>query len=123
MALNIDVAPTLLDLAGLPAPEVMQGRSVMPLVRGETPKDWRTDFFYEHHANHHSFKNPIPATEGIRGERWKYTQWMETEPLFEELFDLQADPEELTNLVSSPEAAPELKRLRERWAQLARELK
>jgi arylsulfatase A-like enzyme len=123
MALNIDIAPTLLDFAGIPAPKVMQGRSLVPLVRGEEAKDWRTDFFYEHHATHHGLKFPIPATEGIRGERWKYTQWMDTEPLFEELFDLKADPEELTNLVKNAEAAPELKRLRERWAQLASELK
>jgi arylsulfatase A-like enzyme len=123
MALNIDIAPTLLELAGLPAPTVMQGRSLVPLIRGETPNDWRADFFYEHHANHHLLKNPIPATEGVRGERWKYTQWMDTEPLVEELYDLKTDPEELTNLLSKPDAAPELKRLRERWAQLAAELK
>jgi arylsulfatase A-like enzyme len=59
----------------------------------------------------------------VREERWKYTRWMDAEPLFEELFDLKADPEELTNLASKPEAAGELNRLRQRWSALAENLK
>ena len=43
---NIDVAPTILDLAGLPVPASMQGRSVAPLLRGERPADWRRSVYY-----------------------------------------------------------------------------
>ncbi len=48
MALNVDLPSTFLDLAGVPAPKVYQGRSLMPIVRGQVPSDWRTDFFGEH---------------------------------------------------------------------------
>jgi len=122
-ALNVDVAPTLLDLAGLPASKNMQGRSLSALLRGERPGDWRTDFFYEHHAMHHLLKNPIPVTEGVRTERWKYTRWLTAEPLFEELFDLQADPEEMKNLAAEPAHSAELEKLRARWAELGAALK
>ena len=48
MALNVDVASTILDLAGEAQPDLYQGRSLLPLIRGETPDDWRRDFFCEH---------------------------------------------------------------------------
>ena len=48
MALNIDISPTLLEFAGVDRPKQVQGRSLVPLLKGETPADWRTDFFYEH---------------------------------------------------------------------------
>ncbi len=110
MALNIDVAPTLLDLAGLEASASMQGRSVMPLVRGESP-EWRTDFFYEH-----VFEHPrIPKMEGVRTEEWKYIRYVETEPALEELYDLRRDPQELQNLAGREEWAPVLNELRKAW--------
>ena len=110
MVLNIDVAPTLCDLAGAAAPAAMQGASVMPLVRGESPA-WRSDFYYQH-----PFDNAtIPVSEGVRGERFKYVRYPDRQPPYEELFDLQADPLERHDLAADPESADVLERLRDRW--------
>jgi arylsulfatase A-like enzyme len=122
MALNIDVAPTLLDLAGLKVPEGTQGRSLVPLMAGHPVNDWRTDFFYEHHFGEHR-EVPIPATEGVRELRWKYARWTSAEPIFEELFDLDSDPEELRNLANDEAFAPQLERLRARWKALAEQVR
>lgn len=115
LALNVDVAPTLLELVRQPVPPTMQGRSVVPLLQGQKPADWRTDFFYEHNCG----TKIIPPSEGVRAERWKYLRWMGTEPPVEELYDLQADPDERHNLAGDPNRAGLLKRLRGRWSELA----
>jgi len=112
MALNVDLAPTMLDLAGIPVPAAMQGRSLKPLIEGTTPEDWRTEFFYEHH----SVKDRIPPSEAFRTLRWKYIRWMEPNPLVEELYDLESDPLEEHNLIADPAHAATLKELREKWA-------
>jgi arylsulfatase A-like enzyme len=117
MTLNIDLAPTLLDYAGLAISAAMQGRSLRPFIRGEQPP-WRTDWFYEHHT----LPARIPPSEGVRTERWKYFRWMAVEPAVEELYDLQADPLEEHNLARRPEHQKTLTALRERWAQLRKEL-
>ncbi len=111
MALNVDVAPTMLDLAGAPVPSVMQGRSLKPLLAGEKPAGWRTEFFYEHHA----VPARIPPVEAVRTERWKYIRWIKAEPAVEELYDLQNDPLEEKNLIADPAHAAQLKELREKW--------
>ncbi len=111
MALNVDLAPTMLALAGVPAPAAMQGRSLQPLLEGAVPKDWRTEFFYEHH----SVKDRIPPSEAVRTQRWKYIRWMEPNPLVEELYDLQADPLEQRNLAADPSHAATLQELRDKW--------
>lgn len=114
MALNIDVAPTLLDLAGVEVPASMQGRSLTPLLSGKTPDDWRTDFFVEHLFDHES----IPKHEGVRGERFKYARYFEQTPVYEELYDLRADPMEIRNLVGNPDYRDVLSQLRERTDEL-----
>ncbi|MFM1769485.1 MAG: hypothetical protein RJA22_2014 [Verrucomicrobiota bacterium] len=118
LTLNIDLAPTLLDLAGLPVPAVMQGRSLAPFLQGRTPGDWRTDFFYEHHTK----ADIIPPSEGVRTERWKYVRWVEATPPVEELYDLAADPGEERNLVADPAQAATLSALRARWTAFRQEL-
>jgi arylsulfatase A-like enzyme len=120
LALNIDVAPTFLDLAGLPVPAGMQGRSLVPLVRaGAPPADWRTEFFYEHLALTHI----IPPTEGVRTERWMYFRWLSTNPVIEELYDVRADPLEEHDLAADPAHARTLAELRGRWAALREQVK
>ncbi len=114
MALNIDIAPTLLDLAGLPIPAVMQGRSLVPLLRGEEPEDWRTDFFVEHLMEH----KQIVKHEGVRGQRYKYARYFELDPVYEELYDLENDPLETKNLARDPAYAEVLARLRTRCDEL-----
>jgi arylsulfatase A-like enzyme len=96
MALNIDVAPTLLDLAGLPVPAAMNGRSLAPLLRGESPP-WRTEWFYEHPP----LGKIIPEIEGLRTRRAMYARYPQSDPVFEELYDLASDPHQTTNLAAS----------------------
>jgi arylsulfatase A-like enzyme len=119
LTLNIDFAPTLLELAGVRAPASMQGRSLVPLLKGTLPADWRTDFFYEHYTR----KDIIPPSEGLRTERWKYIRWVEARPVVEELYDLRIDPGEERNLVADARYLRTLADLRTRWETLRRELK
>jgi arylsulfatase A-like enzyme len=94
MALNVDFAPTFLEAAGVPVPAAMQGQSLLPLLRGETPADWRTAIYYRyyHDPGHHETR----AHYGVRTAThkliyyWTKRQW--------ELFDLRSDPRELVNL-------------------------
>ena len=93
MALNIDIAPTLLEMAGIEVPKSYQGRSLTPLLLGEA-KGWRTAFFCEH-----LFVHPdIPQWEGVRDERYVYARYFTQKPAYEFLHDLKEDPQELKNL-------------------------
>ena len=95
---NIDLAPTFLDLAGLPVPDSMQGRSIAPLLRGEFPKDWRTSVYYRyyHDPGHHN----TVAHLGVRTATHKLIHYWKQDAY--ELFDLTADPSEQRNLLHSP---------------------
>ena len=96
---NIDIAPTVLQAAGLRAPEGLDGRGFLPLVMGqETP--WRDAFLYEYFWE---WNYPMtPTIHAIRGERYKFIRpygvWDS-----EELYDLERDPKEITNLINSPD--------------------
>jgi len=98
MALNVDFAPTFLDVAGLPASPEMQGRSLRAVLRGRTPPDWRTAMYYRYY--HDPGDHNTRAHYGIRTRThkliyfWKKDQW--------ELFDLVNDPHELHNLYGEP---------------------
>jgi arylsulfatase A-like enzyme len=98
VALNVDVAPTLLDVAGLSAAPGTQGRSLRPLVFGEAPPDWRTDWFFEHHL----VWPRIPPSEGVRAERFKYVRYTDRTPPYEQIFDLVADPHEEHDVLHTP---------------------
>ncbi len=96
-ALNVDIAPTLLDMAGAAIPEPMQGKSLQPLVWGKSPA-WRDEFFYEHCFQF----SAIPKSEGVVTKRYKYLRYIDSEPMFEELYDLKTDPHEEHNLAQDP---------------------
>jgi arylsulfatase A-like enzyme len=104
---NIDLAPTFLDLAGLPVPESMQGRSVAPLLRGERPADWRQSVYYRyyHDPGHHNTR----AHCGVRTQTHKLIHYWRVGAY--ELYDLRTDPTEQHNLLfdeaeaRSPEVA------------------
>ncbi len=96
MALNIDLAPTFLAIAGVPIPAAMQGVDLQPLLRDPAARV-HSDWYYEHVFTDPE-RRPIPKVEGVRTERWKYIRYPETSPLVEELFDLAADPHEENNL-------------------------
>jgi arylsulfatase A-like enzyme len=110
MALNIDVAPTLLGAAGIAPPPGMQGRDLAPLLRGQA-SGWRKEFFYSH-----LFEHPkIPRSEGVRDERFSYIRWIDQKPEYEQLFDHVADPHNEKNLARDPRHQSTLERLRGRW--------
>jgi arylsulfatase A-like enzyme len=119
IAINADFAPTFMDLAGQPVPPDMQGRSLLPLLRGQHPPDWRTSMYYRyyHDPGHHN----TAAHYGVRTERhkliyyWKKDQW--------ELFDLDKDPQELKNVYADPAYADTVKTLKSELQRLRKELK
>jgi N-acetylglucosamine-6-sulfatase len=96
MVLNVDIAPTILDLAGLKKPENMVGSSFVNLVEGKEVKDWRDKFFYEYYWE---FQYPnTPTIFGVRTERYKY---IFNQGIWDcnELYDLKNDREEAHNLI------------------------
>jgi arylsulfatase A-like enzyme len=111
MALSIDLAPTMLALAQVPIPDSVQGRDLTPLLRGEQ-LEWRDHWYYEHVYNTNPPRRPIPKCEGVRTRHWKYTRYPESDPPYEQLFDLEADPLERQNLASQAESAEKLAELR-----------
>jgi len=102
MVLNTDLAPTFLDLAGLPIPETMQGRSWRPLLEGR-PGPWRQAYFYAYFLER-GF-DAIPTVTAVRTETAKLIRYPGHEE-WTEVFDLKADPFETRNLAGVPDAAP-----------------
>jgi len=113
MALNVDIAPTILEMAGLSVPQQMQGRSLVPLLKGQNPT-WRTEFFYEHPFVHKT----IARTEALRTQRWKYARYIDYD--YEELYDLKNDPTETINLAKDEKYQKTLTSLRKRCNDLAK---
>lgn len=115
MVLNIDLAPTLLELAGIVPPAAMQGRSLVPILE-DAATPGRTAWLYEHFP---VFPIPIPGVTAIRTANYKYVEYQEDlRP--RELFDLTKDPREQTNLIKTPAGmtqADTLKRELERLKQ------
>jgi arylsulfatase A-like enzyme len=118
MVLNIDAPVTLLDLAGIPSPATMQGRSFVPLARGRAAPDWRKDWLYEYYE-YPGFEDVRPH-RGVRTERYKYIHFF-IEPQEYELYDLQTDPNEDDNLYGKPGYEELTARLRTRLEELRRD--
>jgi arylsulfatase A-like enzyme len=118
MVLNVDAAPTLLEIAGLPVPPIMQGRSFAGLAEGRAAPDWRKDWLYEYYE-YPGYENVRP-NRGVRTERYKFIHYF-TEPQEFELYDLQADPHEDHNLYGRPETAELTTRLKLRLEALRQE--
>jgi arylsulfatase A-like enzyme len=110
MALNIDVLATMLELAGVGIPGRYQSNSLKPLLLGEQVPGWRKDFFCEHLIDHAD----IPKWEGVRGERYVYARYFEQQPVYEFLYDLSTDPDQLVNLAPTPEYRNILETMSER---------
>jgi len=120
MVLNIDLAPTLLDLAGAHRPDgapPIQGRSWKPLLDGSA-KEWRRSWLYEY------FFEPgfaaTPTMQGVRTERWKYVRYPNVRDS-DELYDLQSDPGEMRNLAGEPSAKFQLEVMRTELYRLLQE--
>ncbi|MBT4485439.1 MAG: sulfatase [Candidatus Latescibacteria bacterium] len=137
MVLNVDVAPTILDIAGIPVPDVMHGRSLKPILEGNPPSGWRQSVYYAYYEdswrmyqnldpellNDETYKKYFTAHRvgphrGVRTDRYKLIEYY-TEGDYFELFDLAADSHELRNLYGESgyegitrELTKELQRLR-----------
>jgi N-acetylglucosamine-6-sulfatase len=114
---TIDLAPTVLDLARVPDAAVRQGRSLVPLLRGERPA-WRSSVLIEYESDTVFPRIRNMGYRAVRTERAKYIRYLEL-PGMDELYDLESDPYELRNLMGSPREAAlrpplqaELERLR-----------
>jgi arylsulfatase A-like enzyme len=115
MVLNIDVAPTLLELAGVDAPAAMQGRSVAPLLTREGVP-WREEWLYEHRFG--VATGELPLIEGVRTARYKYVRYSDRGITREALYDLLHDPREERNLVEEQGEQRSLAELRDRFHRL-----
>jgi arylsulfatase A-like enzyme len=113
---NLDFAQTFLDIAGVDAPAEMQGRSLVPLLRGEDSGDWRTSVYY--HYYEYPAVHSVRRHYGVRTEHYKLIHYYNLGEW--ELFDVETDPDELINLYDDSthgdvlaELKAELVRLRE----------
>jgi arylsulfatase A-like enzyme len=114
LALNIDVAPTILDMAGIPIPTAMDGMSLYPVLSGRRASD-RDDFFMEH-VGVIDVENPIPDSMGIRTKEWKYIRYVHADPEIEEMYHIRVDPMETRNLADDPNYSDIKSHLRRRYA-------
>lgn len=107
MSLNVDVAPTLLELAGVEPVTRMHGWSLLPLLRGEDV-EWREAFLAEHFLE--KVVPAAPAWKAVRTDEWKYIHYPDLEGM-DELYNLKEDPRETRNLISDPPSQAMLQRM------------
>jgi arylsulfatase A-like enzyme len=132
MVLNIDHAPTFLDIVGQPIAKEMQGKNYKSILEGKTPKDWRTSMYYRYWM-HLDGSHNVPACYGVRTARYTLIHYygkglgmkgaknVELPPEWE-LFDRDKDPQQVNNVVNQPEYEPALRSLRAELDRLRREL-
>jgi len=111
MALNIDIAPTILSMAGVTVPKEMQGINLIDLVENKIQE--RNEFFYQHY---YIGGQRIPRVEAIVTKDFKYINWIENN--VEEFFDIRHDPHETENLVKDQAYKGKLNEFRKRYHQL-----
>jgi N-acetylglucosamine-6-sulfatase len=114
--LNIDVAPTLLEIGGAPAAKDADGRSLLPLLRGQKIR-WRNSFLIEYFSDKVFPRVLKMGYQAVRTPRWTYIHYLELEGM-DELYDLRADPYQLKNLIAEPRAQPALRFLKSELARL-----
>ncbi|AMV37238.1 sulfatase [Planctomyces sp. SH-PL62] len=118
---NVDFAPTLLEAAGVAVPADLQGRSLVPILRGEAPADWRKSFYYEY------FEYPDPhhvrPHHGVVNDRYKLIRFDGPDLDAWELFDLHNDPHELRDVYDDPANAEVVAELKRELERLRRDLK
>lgn len=120
MILNIDIAPTLLELAGVEPIIPMHGRSFVPLLNN-SDAPWREAFLAEYFLE--KCVPRAPSWKAIRTEKWKYIRYYGNAGILNELYDLENDPEEEHNLISEPSAQPHLQKLQQQLNKMLEELK
>jgi len=98
---SIDLAPTLIELAGAKSKHKMDGRSLMPLLKGARPSDWRTSFLVEYNTDTVFPRVRNMGYRAVRTERWKLIRYNDLDGM-DELYDLKNDPYEMVNLIDRP---------------------
>ena len=116
MVQNLDYAETFLEAAGVAIPEDMQGQSLVPLLKGETPGEWRDSIYY--HYYEYPSVHQVPRHNGIRTERYKLIQFYEFGEW--EFYDLKEDPEELKNLYQDEKYAAQVSEMKNQLEGLRR---
>jgi arylsulfatase A-like enzyme len=118
---NLDFGETFLDVAGVPVPAEMQGHSLVPLLHGRKPADWRSSFYYQYYEYpqpHH-----VRPHYGVVTDRYKLIRFYGTGEDYWELFDLEKDPRELRSVYGEPEYAATQAQLTKELGRLRAELK
>ncbi|MEL0118329.1 MAG: sulfatase [Opitutae bacterium] len=96
---NLDFAQTFLDIAGAPQPKDMQGRSLLPILHGKTPEDWRkTHYYHYYEAGGHG----VPIHFGVTDGRYKLIRYPDEKLNTWEFFDLKVDPQEMKSRLNAP---------------------
>lgn len=109
MVMNIDVAETLLDAANVKIPDEMQGKSMLPVLKGKQPNNWRKYVYY--HFYESDGEHNVAKHVGIRSDRYKLINFYENKEW--ELFDLKKDPSEINNVYNDPGYTKIVKSLKE----------
>jgi N-acetylglucosamine-6-sulfatase len=109
LVMNVDMAPTMLSLAGVKGPAEIQGRSILPLLKGPA-KEWRTSFLSEYFQEKNFPR--VPNWQAVRDNRYKFIHYQDLKNT-DELYDLKKDPYEMQNLIND---APQV--LKEKQTQL-----
>jgi arylsulfatase A-like enzyme len=115
MVSNIDLAETFLEVAGADVPDDMQGRSMVPILKGKTPSNWRKEHYY--HYYEYPGSHMVKRHYGMSTERYKIMHYYYDIDEWE-LYDLQADPQEMKNVYDDPAYAPVRKNLHKRLLKL-----
>ncbi len=124
LVLNLDLSSTLLDMCGAEIGARLQGRSTVPLLKGEHPDGWRTAILIEHHSDPESYLGRSALRralnmgyKAVRTQTHKYIQYTDLEGM-DELYDLEADPYELRNLIGQPGSEALVHRMQEELRRL-----
>jgi len=116
---NIDFAETFLDIAGASIPDDMQGKSLVPLMKGQTPKDWRESLYYQYYE--YPAVHSVRKHEGVATRRYKLIRFFGRDvPDGEEweFYDLETDPSEMKSTYDDPAQAPRIKEVKTELARL-----
>jgi len=106
---NIDYGPTFVEMAGGRVPDGLHGQSIVPLLRGQTPSDWRRSVYYHYYDPGHGMTRN--RHYGVRTDRYTLVNFYQRDEW--ELFDNSADPQQLHSVYAEPRYAHDLKEIRE----------
>ena len=120
MVSNIDLPETFLEIGGVEVPSDMQGRSIVPILKGKTPSNWRTEHYY--HYYEYPGSHMVKRHYGMSTERYKLMHYYYDIDEWE-LYDLKTDPQEMKNVYSDPAYASVRKNLHKRLMKLMKKYK